>query len=205
MNRTAKILAPVLAAGMALGASSVSANSNSTVTVKSDDTLWSISQSYDHVTLNELMNLNPNVNPNNLEIGSKVKVTDDHKKNSRYIFHKVEDGDTFYSIAQNYPGVELDDLYELNPDVKADNLQTGSKIKLRDSSVQEKAVSKHEAEDIVRKQKGYMNKDVNVEYDNMVKGEYLIHVYDEMNNHTATRGWYLVSPQSGNVTDYMPQ
>ncbi|WP_407270794.1 LysM peptidoglycan-binding domain-containing protein [Radiobacillus sp. PE A8.2] len=45
--------------------------------------------------------------------------------------------------------------------------------------------------------------EVHVDYDHTENGQYVIHVYDIVNNHTATRGWYLVDPITGEITDYM--
>ncbi|WP_281269147.1 hypothetical protein [Bacillus taeanensis] len=42
-----------------------------------------------------------------------------------------------------------------------------------------------------------------MEYDHSVNGEYLIHVYDIVDNQTATRGWYVVNPKTGEMKDYL--
>jgi len=62
MKKKLKFLAPTLALGMVFGANGVAANDD-TVTVKPGDTLWGISNQHENITLNELRELNPQVNP----------------------------------------------------------------------------------------------------------------------------------------------
>lgn len=69
-------------------------------------------------------------------------------------------------------------------------------------------ISDIQAESIVREKLGLEeNKDVRVEFDRMEEKSYLIHVYDVVENdegktQNATRGWYLVDPETKEVTDF---
>ncbi len=50
--------------------------------------------------------------------------------NIEYIYHTVQPGDTLWGIAQNYPGVSVDDLKRLNGDLNTRHLSVGEKIKV---------------------------------------------------------------------------
>lgn len=47
-----------------------------------------------------------------------------------YIYHTIQPGDTLWDIAQNYPGVSVDDLKRLNRNVNFRHLTVGEKIKV---------------------------------------------------------------------------
>lgn len=131
MKKKLKFLAPTLALGMVFGANGVAANDD-TVTVKPGDTLWGISNQHENITLNELRELNPQVNPYNLAIGSKLKLDTDNQSDypAREIFHTVKPGDTLQAIANLHEGVTLNDLYHLNPGIDPYNLTIGSEVRV---------------------------------------------------------------------------
>ncbi|SFJ49677.1 LysM domain-containing protein [Halobacillus dabanensis] len=202
MKKSTKYLTPLIALGISFGVgSSVSAESDNTVEVKPDDTLWSISQLYEGVTVDELYEMNPNVDPFQLEIGSELRVKAE-QDSSREIYHTVTPGSTLSSIANLHANVTLDELYELNPDIDPYDLQPGDKVKVRETGAAEEHISKDKAENLVRENYD-IEDNVKVEYDNVVDNKYLIHAYNVVDNHTATVGWYLVNPHTGETTDYM--
>lgn len=135
MKKKLKFLAPTLALGMVFGANGVSANDD-TVTVKPGDTLWGISNQHESVTLNELRELNPQVNPYNLAIGSTLTIDDDSQTDypARETFHTVRPGDTLQAIANLHEGVTLNDLYQLNPGIDPYSLTIGSELRVYGSS-----------------------------------------------------------------------
>jgi len=45
----------------------------------------------------------------------------------------------------------------------------------------------------------YNNPNVKVEYDHMEGERYVIHVYEIVDNHTSTRGWYYVNPKTAKI------
>ncbi len=200
MKQAAKYAAAAAAIGIALGSGQVSAKGNQTVTVKPDDTLWSISQLYGDLSVHQLTSLNPDVNPHHLEVGAEVKITENRPNES---YHTIKPGDTFYGIARQYANVSIEDLYELNPGVEPKQLHTGTKIKISGASLRERSISKRDAEQRVRKHLGLTrDPEVRIEYDTIAEAQYLIHVYDPGHHHSEIAGWYLVNPETGNITKY---
>jgi membrane-bound lytic murein transglycosylase D len=49
---------------------------------------------------------------------------------TEYIYHTIQPGDTLWGIAQNYPGVTVEDLKRLNGDMNTRHLSVGEKIKI---------------------------------------------------------------------------
>ncbi len=47
-----------------------------------------------------------------------------------YIYHTIQPGDTLWGIAQNYPGVSVEDLKRLNGEMNTRHLTVGEKIKV---------------------------------------------------------------------------
>lgn len=93
--------------------------------VKAGDTLYSIALRT-ATTVNELLTLNPGIDPANLQIGSLICLPPEHPCPSG-IFWIVAAGDTLYKIAQaNNTTVKR--LLELNPNINPENLQIGQTI-----------------------------------------------------------------------------
>ncbi|WP_421383510.1 hypothetical protein ACOJQI_03245 [Bacillus salacetis] len=73
------------------------------------------------------------------------------------------------------------------------------------SSAKSGEVTKREAEESVRNHLGNdITESTIVEYDHMEQNQYVIHVYDQIEDeegsHTATYGWYKVDPATGEIT-----
>ncbi|RNF39590.1 LysM peptidoglycan-binding domain-containing protein [Planococcus salinus] len=98
-------------------------------TIKRGDTFNSIADLYPGVTLVELFDWNPDVHPNNLQIGSDIRIQAPDF-DSREEFHTIEPGETLYSIANLHTGVTLAELYEWNPGINPYNLEIGSDIRV---------------------------------------------------------------------------
>ncbi|WP_179151916.1 LysM peptidoglycan-binding domain-containing protein [Oceanobacillus senegalensis] len=121
------LMAPILAVGMITGIGVDHGHAEvSTVTVEEGDTLWSIAASQENVTIYDLYEWNPGIDPYHLQIGTEIIID----PGSDW-YHTISAGDTFYSIATMYEDINLRDLYVLNPNVDPYNLQIGSKVRVK--------------------------------------------------------------------------
>lgn len=68
------------------------------------------------------------------EVPAQAKSADEagtsREKGVEYIYHTVQPGDTLWGIAQNYPGVSVEDLKRLNGDVNTKHLTVGKKLRV---------------------------------------------------------------------------
>ncbi len=102
-------------------------------TVKAGDTFYSIARRY-NISLDALLNANPNVNPDALYIGQVICIPGSTPPpppprpcpvgTTPYI---VRAGDTFFSIARRF-NISVDALIAANPNVDPDNLMVGQQI-----------------------------------------------------------------------------
>ena len=99
-------------------------------TVKSGDSLWSISRKFG-VTVNELKKVN-NLSSNLLSIGQNLIIPgkNNNTSSNEYV---VKKGDTLYGIANKY-NVSVDNLKSYN-DLSTDSLSIGQIIKIPDNKV----------------------------------------------------------------------
>ncbi len=109
--------------------------------VEPKETLYAISTKYG-VPINDIVESNPALQSGILEIGStiripksKVKLAGEQSlKNKRledeqYIYHRIQVGDTFYSLSQKYQ-ISKEAIYESNPDLNADDLALGFLVRI---------------------------------------------------------------------------
>ncbi|MBH0231368.1 LysM peptidoglycan-binding domain-containing protein [Halobacillus yeomjeoni] len=132
MNKR-KYLAPVLALGMTLGFSSGVSAETSTVTFEQGDTIWGVAEEYEDVSVSDLYEWNPGIDADIIQVGSEITIKTDEevqKEQPNQDYHTVESGDTLYSIATEYKGVTLGDIYELNPNINAWSLSVGSYVRI---------------------------------------------------------------------------
>lgn len=135
MKKTSKLSVPVLALGLAVGTPGFAAQAE-TVTVESGDTFWSISQEHG-VSVEQLTNLNSDINPNAIPIGTELLISEENnngseeEEDSREVYHTVAPYNTLYDLAQLHAGVTLQDLYDWNPGIDPYNLQVGSEIRVQ--------------------------------------------------------------------------
>ena len=96
--------------------------------VKAGDTLYRLSVNF-NVGLNDLLEINPGVSPDNFQAGMTVLIPPastrktDSQPATVFVQDKVEKGESFESISQEY-GVTSEQLREANPDVE--KLKPGS-------------------------------------------------------------------------------
>lgn len=106
----------------------------STYTVKSGDTLSGIATRHG-VTVGQLKEWN-GLNNNNIKAGQvlKVKATASSTvptpaSSGEYVTYTVKSGDSFYSIAKNYPGISAQNIMDFNG-LTSSKLKPGMKIRI---------------------------------------------------------------------------
>ena len=106
----------------------------STYTVKSGDTLSAIAARHG-VSVANLKSWN-GLTSNNIKVGQKLKVkaaaasqSSSAASSGDYTTYTVKSGDSFYSIAKNYPGVSAQNIMDFNG-LSSSSLKPGMKIKI---------------------------------------------------------------------------
>ncbi|WP_456276426.1 LysM peptidoglycan-binding domain-containing protein [Bacillus sp. AK128] len=120
MKKATKLLVPALGLGLVFGAVNVSASK--TVTVEPSDTYWGIAQSYDDVSVEDMMEANE-YDPYAIPVGAEITVPTEER-----VTHVIQPGNTLTDIAAVYDGVSVDELVELNPEIDPYSLTIGSEI-----------------------------------------------------------------------------
>ena len=115
------------------GSSSASTGATATYTVKSGDTLSGIATRHG-ISVATLKSLN-GLTSNNIKVGQKLKIKASNSSqstvssNGEYSTYTVKSGDSFYSIAQNYPGVSAQNIMDFNG-LTSSKLKPGMTIKI---------------------------------------------------------------------------
>lgn len=114
--------------------SAASTSASGTYSVKSGDTLSGIAARHG-ISVSELKSLN-GLTSNNIKAGQKLKVRASSGSQQstvtptgEYIVYTVKSGDSFYSIAKNYPGVSAQNIMDFNG-ISSSSLKVGMKIKI---------------------------------------------------------------------------
>ena len=129
------------ASATAQQAAQSSAPANATIyVVKSGDVLGKIAERHG-CTVAQIKAWN-NLTSNNIQIGQKLKVSGSsstsassaakpaaESSNGEYIIYTIKSGDSFYSIAKNYPGVSAQDIMDFNS-LSSSKIKPGMKIKI---------------------------------------------------------------------------
>ncbi len=106
-----------------------------TYTVKSGDTLSGIAEKH-KTSVSRLKELN-GLKSNNIKVGQKLKVTGTASSkpaaqpsaSGDYVTYTVKSGDSFYSIAKNYPGISAQNIMDYNG-LTSSKIKVGMKIKI---------------------------------------------------------------------------
>ena len=114
--------------------SSATTSGASSYTVKSGDTLSAIAARHG-VSVANLKSWN-GLTSNNIKVGQKLKVkaaaasqSSSAASSGDYTTYTVKSGDSFYSIAKNYPGVSAQNIMDFNG-LSSSSLKPGMKIKI---------------------------------------------------------------------------
>ncbi|MGG5795898.1 hypothetical protein [Bacillus nitratireducens] len=85
--------------------------------------------------------------------------------------------------------------------VEPEQLKTKEGTKKQQDTVADTGeITEHEAEDLVRRQFNFSS-DIVVQYNNDDEnGNFVIQVYEDHPDHTATLGWFAVNPKTKKVT-----
>ena len=117
-------------------ASGTSASGAATYTVKSGDTLSAIATKHG-ISVNELKQWN-GLSSNNIKPGQVLMVKNSAETpasaptastSGEYTTYTIKSGDSFYSIAKNYPGVSAQDIMNFNG-LSSSKIKPGMKIKI---------------------------------------------------------------------------
>lgn len=106
---------------------------NGTYTVKAGDTLSGIATRHG-VSVAQLKQWN-NLGSNNIKVGQKLKlnstssVASGSSSSGNYTTYTVKSGDSFYSIAKNYPGISAQDIMDFNG-LSSSRIKPGMTIKI---------------------------------------------------------------------------
>ena len=110
-----------------------------TYTVKAGDVLGKIAERHG-CTVAQIKSWN-NLSSNNIYVGQKLKVaapksstttsqsSGTSTSNGSYTTYTVKNGDSFYSIAKNYPGVSAQNIMDFNG-LNSSNIKPGMVIKI---------------------------------------------------------------------------
>ena len=112
-----------------------SSSGAATYTVKSGDTLSAIATRHG-ISVNELKQWN-GLSSNNIKPGQVLKVKNDTATSNaqpastsgEYTTYTIKSGDSFYSIAKNYPGISAQDIMDFNG-LSSSKIKPGMKIKI---------------------------------------------------------------------------
>ncbi len=125
--------------------------------VEPKETLYAISTKY-AVPIQDIVESNPALQSGILEIGSTIRIPkdkvaatitkpeqQDKLEDEQYIYHKIQTGDTFYSLSTKY-NISKEAIYESNPDLNADDLALGYLVRIPKAEItrEKKRISQQE-------------------------------------------------------------
>lgn len=125
--------APASTSGSNTSTAHSGTSSASTYKVKSGDTLSSIATRHG-VSVSDLKKWNK-LSSNNIQTGQTLKVKESTQAAAKetpsgeYIMYTIQSGDSFYSIAKNYPGISAQDIMDFNG-LSSSRIKPGMKIRI---------------------------------------------------------------------------
>ena len=112
-----------------MGTSTTCPTGTQPYTIRSGDTFYSLAQRF-NTTVEAIQRANPNVNPNNLQIGQVICIPTSTPPTTCPTGtqpYTIRSGDTFYSLAQRF-NTTVEAIQRANPNVNPNNLQIGQVI-----------------------------------------------------------------------------
>ncbi|HHV45418.1 MAG TPA: LysM peptidoglycan-binding domain-containing protein [Tissierellia bacterium] len=99
-------------------------------TIKSGDTLYFLAIRF-NTTVEAIMNLNPGIDPNNLQIGQVICIPEQKVSPlppcPHGFYYTIRQGDTIFLLSQRF-GVSVEAILMANPGIDPNNLQIGQVI-----------------------------------------------------------------------------
>jgi len=96
-------------------------------TIRPGDTFFILAQRF-NTTVDAIQRLNPNVNPNNLQIGQIICIPGMAPAQCpNGFFYTIRAGDTLFILSQRF-GVSVQAIINANPGINPNNLQIGQRI-----------------------------------------------------------------------------
>src|SRR5699024_2921245 len=96
-----------------------------------------------NTTVDEILSINPGINPNNLQIGQRICIPEDVTPPSKCpegtISYTIKKGDTLYNLAKEN-NTTVEEILKVNPDLRPNSLKIGETIcmpKEEDDSIPE--------------------------------------------------------------------
>ena len=111
-----------------VSAHQISCPGGTVYTIRAGDTFFSLAARF-NTTVQAIINANPGVDPNNLQIGQQIciPVAPTPGECPGGFLYTIRAGDTFFSIARRF-GISVNALIAANPNVDPDRLQIGQQI-----------------------------------------------------------------------------
>jgi LysM repeat protein len=121
--------------------------------IQEGDTLYSIANKHEGITVAELTALNPKIKITALKVGQVIRLV--KESNTKYV---VKKGDTLFGIARVFEGVTVNAIENANPSVKSNALVIGSELIIPKVEVKKVEVKVEEKKVVVKKPPPAKNK-----------------------------------------------
>ncbi len=103
--------------------------------IRRGETVYSIAKQH-NTTVEELLQVNPGVDIDDLQIGQEIRIPQPRKKKNEqtfneegFLYHSVKRGETLYSIARYY-GVNVEEIQEVNKQLRWGGPRAGQTLRI---------------------------------------------------------------------------